>query len=195
MQRQIAMEGGGTLTVSDEGIRVRLTVSRHDDHSGLYKVWLRGMQGKMLLGTLVPERGMLALARTMPKAALEREGCWPLTGGEAVMAYSFQNMDPFSEPGWEQMEHPDRLFHDPVLEQAARGLSHVLVRQEEDCFSLAVPFSTDQEFPLIPLFCLARVIQIGRRSCIMWKFEKNGIPRYKRENQGDTSNGNPTKRP
>ena len=34
------MEGGGTLTLEEEGIRVRLWAVRPDDGRGLYKVWV-----------------------------------------------------------------------------------------------------------------------------------------------------------
>ena len=37
------MEGGGTLTLEEEGIRVRLWAVRPDDGRGLYKVWVRGL--------------------------------------------------------------------------------------------------------------------------------------------------------
>ena len=60
MEQKWQMQGGGTLTLSQEGNRVRLEAERPEDSQGLYKVWLTGAQGgRLLLGTLAPERGAL----------------------------------------------------------------------------------------------------------------------------------------
>lgn len=60
------MEGGGTLTLEEEGTGSGCGPSAPDDGRGLYKVWVRGRGGSLLLGTLIPERGRLALSRTEP---------------------------------------------------------------------------------------------------------------------------------
>lgn len=54
------MEGGGTLSLEEEGLRVHLRAVCPDDGRGLYKVWVRGRGGSLLLGTLTPENGRLA---------------------------------------------------------------------------------------------------------------------------------------
>ena len=65
MERKVEMRGGGWLTVSRDGPRARLNAQRPADGKGLYKVWLRGERGEgLLLGTMVPQEGVLALDRT-----------------------------------------------------------------------------------------------------------------------------------
>ena len=87
---KIMLEGGGTLSLREDGPRVHTEARRQNDGQGLYKVWLRGGgKGRLLLGTLVPEGGELVLSRTLSRRTLEDAGCWPVAGGKAVMAYPF----------------------------------------------------------------------------------------------------------
>ena len=63
MEQRIEMRGGGSLTFRQEGTKLQLEAERPEDGRGLYKAWLRGSRGgKLLLGTLAPERGRLRLA-------------------------------------------------------------------------------------------------------------------------------------
>ena len=68
------MEGGGTLSLEEEGLRVHLRAVCPDDGRGLYKVWVRGRGGSLLLGTLTPENGRLALSRTLSRSTLGQAG-------------------------------------------------------------------------------------------------------------------------
>lgn len=84
------LDGRGWLTVSEERGRAVCRGQLPDDKKGLYKGWLTGPAGRALLGTFVPEQGVLVLSRTLSVAELERQGAWPPGGGEAVLAYAFQ---------------------------------------------------------------------------------------------------------
>ena len=49
---KIMLEGGGTLSLREDGPRVHTEARRQNDGQGLYKVWLRGGgKGRLLLGT------------------------------------------------------------------------------------------------------------------------------------------------
>lgn len=114
---KIMLEGGGTLSLREDGPRVHTEARRQNDGQGLYKVWLRGGgKGRLLLGTLVPEGGELVLSRTLSRRTLEDAGCWPVAGGRAVMAYPFTEE---SAGEWYWEEEPWKLVSDPVLVQAA----------------------------------------------------------------------------
>ena len=119
MVEKIMLEGGGTLSLREDGPRVHTEARRQNDGQGLYKVWLRGGgKGRLLLGTLVPEGGELVLSRTLSRRTLEDAGCWPVAGGKAVMAYPFTEK---SAGEWYWEEEPWKLVSDPVLVQAARS--------------------------------------------------------------------------
>lgn len=178
MGRQIALEGGGTLTVREEGVWVVLEAARPDDRLGLYKVWLWGLRGKTLMGTLTPTGGQLRLSRRVSRTRLEQEGCWPVTGGETVMAYAF--VDQNRGPGqWRWEENPAQHLRDPVLVSAARRWGGMYLRWREREFQLAVEYSTQREFPLAAAFCLAKIQFWENRQWVVFDFDENGNPKYK----------------
>lgn len=114
------MEGGGTLSLEEEGLRVHLRAVCPDDGRGLYKVWVRGRGGSLLLGTLTPENGRLALSRTLSRSTLGQAGCWPVTGGNTVLVFPFTEQSEEGEP-WRPEPDPARLCRDPLLRALLRG--------------------------------------------------------------------------
>lgn len=169
MEQRLEMEGGGTLTVCREENRVRLTAERPVDGRGLYKVWLIGRRGQRLLGTLAPEQGVLRLHRTLSVRELEQSGCWPVTGAEAVLSFSFQ-----AGGGWYCEQHPERLVRDPELQRQFHG--SMLCRKERGSFHFAVPFRTDSPLALETLFCLGHLEKIQGRPHLVWNFTEDGVP-------------------
>lgn len=170
---EMKIRGGGSLTFQQDGTRVRMEAVRAEDHQGLYKVWLHGDQGgKLLLGTLIPENGRLALHRTLSIDALERAGCWPQFRASASLAFSF---DPQNSGKWYCEQHPEQLVADPVLKQQLKGA--MLCRKGEGTFSLAVPFRTDRPLSLNALFCLSQVERWEGRTHLVWTFDQEGRPK------------------
>lgn len=158
MEERVPMEGGGMLTVRQDGVRVHMEAERPSDGRGLYKVWLRGDQGgKLLLGTLVPEEGALRLRRTLSVGAL--------------LAFSFEAP---SGGKWYCEQHPERLVSDPVLRQQLSGA--MLCRREGEGFALSAPFAADRPVRLPSLFCLAGVERREGRLYMVWYFNKEGRP-------------------
>lgn len=185
MKERLAMEGGGTLTLRQDGVRVHMEAERPADNRGLYKVWLRGDQGgKLLLGTLAPEEGALRLRRTLSVGALERAGCWPRFRAEAPLAFSFA-----APPGgkWYCEQHPERMVSDPVLKAQISGA--MLCRKEGEGFVLSVPFGTDRPVRLPSLFCLAGVERREGGLHMVWHFDEDGWPvlPHKKEGPGQTN--------
>lgn len=186
MAEQMAMEGGGTLALRQDGPRVRLEAEREADGRGLYKVWLRGRQGgRLLLGTLTPEGDRLRLCRTLSRGELERSGCWPVAGAEAPLAFPFQSAE-----RWRCEGDPGRLLADPILKRQVRG--SMLCRRGREGFRLAAPFRTDCPVALESLFCLARVERLEGRPHLVWSFDQKGAPvvPHKEENSGQTNSSN-----
>lgn len=173
MEEQMAMGGGGILTLRQDGLRVHMEASRPADGKGLYKVWLHGSQGgKLLLGTLAPENGRLVLRRTLTVGALERAGCWPQFRAEAPLAFPFAGVNTGK---WYCEQHPERLLADPVLQKQLSGA--MLCQKDQSGFSLAAPFRPDRPVALPALFCLARVERWDGRPHLVWTFDSNGHPK------------------
>lgn len=165
----------GTLTCRETGGSVSLTMQVRGDNRGLYKGILFGEKGRMELGTLLPEGGCLGLQRTVPVERLRRQGCWPVTGGKAVLTYAFGRGT--LPGGWGQAAHPWELFsRDCVLRDSAEKLRGCLLRRTEHGFLLAVPFSPQAPFPLLPVFCFARAEQLGGGRYVCFRFQEGGVP-------------------
>ena len=178
MEERLAMGGGGVLALRQEGPRVQITAERPSDSRGLYKVWLHGDHGgRFLLGTLVPENGVLRLSRTLSVGALERAGCWPRFRAEAALAFAF---DAPSGGRWYCEQHPERMVRDPLLQARLRGA--MLCRREEGAFSLSAPFRPDQPVRLPALFCFSRVERRDGQLHLVWEFDSQGNPKVPHKN-------------
>ena len=189
------MEGGGTLSLEEEGLRVHLRAVCPDDGRGLYKVWVRGRGGSLLLGTLTPENGRLALSRTLSRSTLGQAGCWPVTGGNTVLVFPFTEQSEEGEP-WRP--DPARLCRDPLLRALLRGRTGFFSGQEGEARLLAAPFSDQKEFPLPVLFCLAQVEERAGRRWLVWRFDRAGnpvVPAHSRNGTGHTRGVRPAQRP
>ena len=147
-------------SVKEQGPRAVIEVWRPDEDDGLYKAWLTGPGGRVLLGTLMPEGGRLFLRRTLSIDSLRRQGAWPARRVEEELVCSFR--DPPMVLQWE----------DEVLRRCARRLPRHTVRREGDGVSLIFPFDPRAPFPPTPAFCFARV-ENGR---LIFSFRKGGIP-------------------
>lgn len=177
---------GGVLTVRDEGAKAVFEAQMPDDRQGLYKVYLTGGGGSLLLGTLMPENGALRLRRTLTVAELKQKGCWPVTRGEARLAYSFGAAEQSGIPGWTRENDPARLMGDRVLAHAAAELRGALLRREAGGFALAAPVEQSGGFPMSPLFCFAHVETLQGRPYAVFHFNAHGCPIFpNRENQTD----------
>lgn len=170
MERRLAMDGGGFLRVREDGLCLHFEAEREADDRGIYKVWiLGGNEGKLLLGTLVPERGRLYLRKTLAQKELEQRHVWPVTGGEVVLAF------PFAERGaWYCEQNPGRLVRDPVLRHQLKG--PMLCKRGGKGFRLAALFRTDRPVMLNTLLCLASVEQLEGKSHFIWSFDREGNP-------------------
>ena len=178
-ERYALAEGKGRLTVRAAEGRVACEAMRPDDGRGLYKAYLSGPQGRFPLGALLPEGGTLVLRRTLSVGELERRGVWPPTGGGVELAYPAQRHPaaPPAPPGWVREAQPGRLMGEMLLARCAGAAEGALLRREEDGFSLALPFRTDRRFPLTPLFCFAKVENLGEEHYAIFCFNRCGCPR------------------
>ncbi len=173
------LEGGGWLTLEEAGGRVRFHVTRHQDGLGLYKVWIWGRGGRTLLGTMMPQGEMLVLERTLTRSGLQAAGCYPVVGGEVVMAFSFQPQEKKPKPqfpsGWQREETPSTRLEDPLLRQSL-GTGEWLVEEGEGGFRLACRYQPKEEMGLVPLFCLCRWEELEGTAYLVWKFDEKGRP-------------------
>ena len=173
MERQWELAGGGTLCCQEVGERVVLRADCPADGAGLYKVWLHsGGNGRFLLGTLAPEGGRLCLRRTVTRAELERRHCWPVTGGERVLAFAFSGQAGPWQP-WRGEHLPTK---DPVLRSCLTAGPGLLFRRMGEGFQMAQFLDDGRPLALAPLFCMAWGGQEQGHPLLIWSFDSQGWP-------------------
>lgn len=171
MSMELVLEGGGKMRVWEDSGRVFFRCEREVSGEGIYKVWIRGDGGEMLLGTLAPEGNRLVLGRAVWQMELRRSGCWPLRGGKCALAVPFGNR---GNDGWYWEDNPARLVDE---ETACLGeWRRMLARRRNDRVELAIPWRREKPIPLSALFCLAQPEQIRGELCLVWKFDPQGRP-------------------
>ena len=177
-QKTIPMKDG-RLTCRVRGDQADFYMEARPDRPGLYRGALVGPHGRWDLGLLLPEGGCLRMSRTLGTAVLERAGCWPVTGGEAVLTHPFPSGPMPSVPaGWRRAANASAYFpDDPVLAAAVGRTGGWLVCPGEDGgFSLAAPWEPGGPFPLLPAFCFARICTMAGRRWAVFRFRPGGGP-------------------
>ena len=177
----------GVVTVRQEGEQALCQAMGPLEGHGLYKAWLRGAGGKVLLGTLIPEGGALRLRRTLPLSQLKVQGVWPPTGAEVVQSPSCtQSAVP---PGWQWTDCPGRLLGERTLSRSLQGVSRALLRRTGERFYLAFPCQPAEPFPIPALFCLSSVERLGEGLYYVFCFSRRGRPEimYDLEDVGNTT--------
>lgn len=138
---------------------------------GLCSAWVVGQSGELRLGVPEAEHGMLTLSRrfsrelTGPAGSVVRgelRSCVVETGGE--------------EEDWQSLGSPDRLFRSRFLQSQLRGVSGALTRRGKSRRFLALPFDPRRPFPLVPLFCFARILRIGGTAYAVFAFDREETP-------------------
>ena len=162
----------GTLVCRTRGNQVEVTMTLRPPGPGLYRGILCGKNGKLDLGTLLPEGEDLRLCRTLTVDHLARCGCWPVTGGRGELRYLF-GAKRFPQ-GWGERGGLSGLFTDPVLARSVDKIA--LWRQDRDGFSLAFPWNPKASFPLAPAFCFAWVEEMEGRPWVVFSFREGGWP-------------------
>lgn len=176
----------GAVTVRQEGRCAICQAISRTGEAALFKAYLSGAEGRVLLGTLIPEGGALRLRRSIEVAQLKRQGAWPPTGAEILEAYSFV---PESPPaGWSLCREPGKLMTEPFLREEAGKLGSVLVRRDEEGFLLAAPWGKGKAFPLPPLFCLSRPERLEGKWYILFRFSQRGRPELLHNFSGEGEN-------
>ena len=177
MNSSVELRGGGWLEIITENGRVRLSAVRPMDRSGLYKVWAAGQGGgRILVGTMAPEGQVLRAARTAPIGELERCGCWPVTGGEVKLAFRFRERE-----GWQWQCCPGGWVTEEGLKRQLPREGYC--REEGERRLLAVPLDHRRPLPLESAFCLAELTRIEGRTCLVWTFDRDGMPLLPRERE------------
>ena len=166
MEYPVLLEGErvGAAAVEEEGERLAVTLRCREDGRGLFRGYLVCPGGEVPLGLLEPRGRELWLQRR-----LLREELRPLgrpVGVRLGMSYAFAGE-------WQALQ-------DPALFAAAAGeelSGDLLWRQAGSLRQLALPYDPTRPFPLVRLFCFARILTIRGRRYAVYAFDGENRPR------------------
>lgn len=178
MEWTYPLDGGrGRMTVRRDGGRVEVRARIPDDGRGLYKVWLLGAGGELPLGTLLPEERELRLERRLDGLRLEAQGFWPPSGALVRRTFTFgaQKKHPAQGPRGFARVHPDQVLGDPVL-RASGGTGELWSKRAGAENLLLVPVHPGKPFPLVPAFCLMRVVERDGAHWAALRLDERGWP-------------------
>ena len=157
--------GIGELTVSREGEDTLFSAVCHLPDKELWCIWVVGEKESLRLGCPEGQGGKLSRRFSHRMTApLGRLRC-----GELRKAVS-------QECGWETLRDPQRLFRTPWLWKALQEKQGVLTRMQGGCRLLALPFSPQLPFPLVSLFCFARIRKIREGTYAVFAFNGEEWP-------------------
>lgn len=185
----------GTVSCTRQGMYVRFGVScpRQAGQPGVQKAWLEQGERRLLLGTLAPEGDRLTLRRSVSLTALAEQGLTDperavVTGASGRAASPNRGADPRRSQPAEPQGYPNRQ-PTPNRQTAPQwqGLHSLPVPQPEgtdptgrggwtedrDGYLLRFPWGGGQPFPLLPLFCFARVGE----GAVYYRLDGRGLPR------------------
>jgi hypothetical protein len=183
MEYPFLMEGiqRGVLTVNREGNRTQVRVLGMDDGRGVCRGAAVGTAGRLSLGVLVPENGMLHAMRSLSPEAMAAEGIGEVLRGEGWISYRFPQGEKELPEGWQPAERAGSFFRDPVLAAATKQLSGAMIRRAGGRLYLAVPWKPELPFQLTPLFCFASIRPVGAERCAVFALDRDGRPVMERE--------------
>lgn len=156
----------GEISVEEGSADALFSVRCGIREEGLWDVWLVGEGGELRLGVMETARGCGRLRRrfsgqlTAALGRLERGEARPL-GRRA---------------DWETAENPATLFQTDWLRRELDGVAGALVRRGQR--QLALPYDEKAPFPLLPLFCFARVCAIRGRQYVLYRFDAGEQPLF-----------------
>ena len=122
---------------------------------GLYRAWIEGEQGELPLGIM--------------------------EDGRLRRRFSPQMTRPIGEPVCARIESLSRA--ESQWRAAATGEftgwqlpNGACCRQSDGQYELALPYDEKKCFPLLPLFCFAKIGTIDGKRCAIFRFDENGKP-------------------
>ena len=157
----------GELTAEREGLYTRFSAAGSLPDKQLWCVWRVGERGELRLGVPEPNEGRGIITRRLSggePAALGR-----CLRGELRRAGEMPK-------NWTAAGDPAALFSDPELRRLLSGVRGARICREEGRLLLAFPWEKRQPFPLVPLFCLARLECVGGRYCVVFTFDEKCRP-------------------
>lgn len=161
----------GCLRYGIMGNTVLLRLELPLKKDGLYKGFLVGRDGRLDLGTMMPQGRCLTLERRFSLDYLKIMGVFPPTDAGMVKSHGFGKRE--LPPSWKK---GDRELLASVFEKFPEFLEekNLVYREKGDGFLLASPYDGKRAFPLVRLFCLGELATLGGEGYVLYRFLSDG---------------------
>ena len=155
----------GELIVEQEALYTWFTVRCRLPGEGIWCAWAVGDKGELRLGVVEPQNG---IRRRFSKQMTEPVGT--LRRGE------LRSAGEKTSDIWSAAPEPARLFRTPWLRRQLQGVRGALTGKAGETRLLALPYDGKKPLPLAPLFCLARLRDIGGKRYVVYAFDEKEWP-------------------
>jgi len=137
---------------------------------GIWCVWAVGKQNELRLGLL--EQGDVGNLAVMKRRFSNR-----MTDSiGSILRGEIRSINRGKEDGWILVTALERHIHTLWICRQLHRYSGVLIRNENGGKHLAIPYDKKRPFPLIPLFCFARVFEIRGTLYAVFSFDEKEQP-------------------
>lgn len=157
----------GELTTERERLYTWFDLRCPQMEQDIWCAWAVGEQGELRVGILEPQGQEWVIRRRFSDGMTQPLG--RLVRGEIRTANA-------GAKHWEPLCSPETVFRTPWLRRSLQGSGAVLVRQEEGRLLLAIPYDPAKPFPLVPLFCFAKLCRIHGKPYLCFAFNEAEVP-------------------
>ena len=133
---------------------------------GIWCVFLLGERGTLRLGVLEPAGGNLTISRRISQQAQKPLG--------KLLRAELRKVG--QEGDWEPLKQVNTALKTPWITGKLQGVKGILKREEGCLLLLAIPYDCGQPFPLTPLFCFAKPIELAGGSFLQFAFNEREEP-------------------
>ena len=159
----------GEVELRDVGGRTEIIGAAENPGDGLYRAVLIGWGGELPLGVMESANDRLILRRRPETAAVARLGL--IDRVEMVCSFPFRK-----KTVWSETQTPGNLFRDVFLRQQLEKIRRALWRRAGGTTTLAMPLRDGEPFPLMALFCFARIERVEGERCAVFCFDEREEP-------------------
>ena len=156
----------GEMTVAQEGLYLQFYARAALKGKVIPRIYLKGERGEMLLGVAEPAEGGYLLRRRISAGAVEPLGVLQC----AQVSVQGEKEDSWRLLGGEEVQLCRRYCH--ALPSVQTGLFRLCCGVRE----IAFPCGERMPFPMVGLFCLARIEKIRGREYAVFSFDQKGEP-------------------
>lgn len=162
----------GELTTETQTMYTYFEASCRLPKNELCCVWAVGDTGELRIGILEPVG-----ERSVIRRRFSQQMTAPL--GKILRGEVRSVAQRTEQAIWQSVRTGTQLFRTPWLREPLRTAEGVMTRMEGGCRHVALPYDSQNPFPLTGVFCFARLISIEGKDYLQFAFDQNERPVFR----------------